>query len=76
MLRYQSQYKLLPFPYHNASRTFMEHEPVPALDMVTTEILLQRASGPVFRCLIYQDGVCDQSPIQERSPLVGYDITR
>ena len=44
--------------------------------MVTTEILLQRASDPVFRCIIDQDGVCDQSPIQERSPLVGYNIDR
>ena len=47
---------------------------VSASDMVTTEILLQRASGPVFRCIIAQDGVCDQSPIQEWSPLVGYNM--
>ena len=47
---------------------------VSALDMVTTEILLQWASDPVFGCIIDQDGICDQYPIQERSPLVGYVI--
>ena len=44
--------------------------------MVTMENLLQRSSGLVIRCIIYQDGVCDQSPIQERSPLVGYVMNR